>query len=500
MKGDFSRDSFNLTKNFSRVLMQQGRVQLDADFNEQSSILLHYLRTLTVDLIGQHAGVRGSFGINFINDGAKPIDLRIAAGHYYVDGILCENGELFNDKPVSYFNQPYYKPDDDELPTAPYIVYLDVWERHITCFEDESLCEVALGGVDTTTRAQVVWQVKIRKVPLAEAGAGCNTVLDPVRNVRLSARADQPQIPQDPCLIEPDARYRGAENQLYRVEIHTGNADEFGRRNPHAVATFKWSRENGSVIFPVTSVTISDDETEVALANLGRDDKFSLREGDWVELIDDAYTLNNRVGNLMQIAAIDRDEMSVSLSGKPKFPISENPENHPLLRRWDEQAGNRQEGGLELNTEGIDPDNAAKIFENVWLKLEDGIEIMFEPNSTYRTGDYWLIPARTITGKIIWSKDKNGAPQMQPPNGVAHHYAPLAFVDVAGARADCICRIEPLSDCLVRRRSIIGTNLGTNMLAAPPEDAEPEAAEPEAVKPKTAKPKVVKAKDKKPTK
>ena len=38
MKGDFTRDLFDPTKHYSGVLMQQGRVQLDADWNEQGSI------------------------------------------------------------------------------------------------------------------------------------------------------------------------------------------------------------------------------------------------------------------------------------------------------------------------------------------------------------------------------------------------------------------------------------------------------------------------------
>jgi hypothetical protein len=33
MKGDFTRNTFVPSKSFSRVLMQQGRVQLDADWN-----------------------------------------------------------------------------------------------------------------------------------------------------------------------------------------------------------------------------------------------------------------------------------------------------------------------------------------------------------------------------------------------------------------------------------------------------------------------------------
>ena len=56
MKGDFSRDTFDPAKHFTRVLMQQGRVLLDSDWNEQTSLLLHYLRTLAADIIGPHGG------------------------------------------------------------------------------------------------------------------------------------------------------------------------------------------------------------------------------------------------------------------------------------------------------------------------------------------------------------------------------------------------------------------------------------------------------------
>ena len=52
MKADLSRQTFDPFKRFTRVLTQQGRVQLDADWNEQAAILLHQLRTLAADLIG----------------------------------------------------------------------------------------------------------------------------------------------------------------------------------------------------------------------------------------------------------------------------------------------------------------------------------------------------------------------------------------------------------------------------------------------------------------
>ena len=70
-----------------------------------------------------------------------------------------------------------------------------------------------------------------------------------------------------------------------------------------------------------------------------------------------------------------------------------------------------------------------------WIALEDGVQILFEkaqPNGLtfYRTGDYWLIPARTVTGDVEWPQDA-GAPAARPPRGVQHQFAPLALIAVA---------------------------------------------------------------------
>ena len=69
MKGDFTRDTFDRTKHYSSVLMQQGRVQLDADWNEQARLLLHRLEMLARDLIGWGGGpdpkAGGGFDLSF---------------------------------------------------------------------------------------------------------------------------------------------------------------------------------------------------------------------------------------------------------------------------------------------------------------------------------------------------------------------------------------------------------------------------------------------------
>src|SRR5579883_2890774 len=52
MHGDFSRLTFDPAKRYSRVWMQQGRVQLDADWNELVEMLNHRLETECRDRIG----------------------------------------------------------------------------------------------------------------------------------------------------------------------------------------------------------------------------------------------------------------------------------------------------------------------------------------------------------------------------------------------------------------------------------------------------------------
>jgi hypothetical protein len=483
MKGDYSRETFDRTKNFARVLLQQGRVLLDSDFNEQASILLHYLQTLAADLIGPYGGPADNvgFGIEIVMlQGSDDIDdLRIGAGRYYVDGILCENqpaaiqdasgqqppsriqpsasrhmaaptssprdagGIDSSNEPldyISFLKQPDYPFDrtDFEFPEDPSLVYLDVFERHVSALEDPSILEGALGGPDTAARAKIVWQVKLLEIPHellvntnpkditcetfnADSLEKLRELLEPGEGAMLKAKTKEPEDinATDPCTVSPDAKYRGAENQLYRVEIHrSGEAGDKG-----SGATFKFSRDNGSKIYPIVAL---EDEI-VTLGNIGRDDLSSLDVGDWVEIVTDEFSLLAEARPLFQVVAIpDPLTMQLTLSDKPGLIFNEN--NHTLLRRWDHQESTdpTAPGGLQLGSDG-----AALIVEGngntAWLELEDGIQIQFQPGATYRTGDYWLIPARTGTGDIEWP-NTNGAPQALPPRGVMHHYAPLAVI------------------------------------------------------------------------
>jgi hypothetical protein len=266
--------------------------------------------------------------------------------------------------------------------------------------------------------------------------------------------AKQSSASTDPCIIAPDASYQGPENQLYRVEIHSpGVAQKSGAGvttidntgNAAGIATFKWSRENGSVTYPIVgAIGSGSGVTTITLANLGRDDRYGLTEGDWVEIQDDDYMLLSKAGNLLKVQSIDRSNLQVTLTGTADTGVGTDPAKHPLLRRWEQKQGDPAEGGLTLASNGtalIEERN-----DTMWLALEDGVQIQFQPaaagrTNLYRTGDYWLIPARTATANVEWPSetvtDAQGntttTPLARPPLGIQHHYAPLGVVNVAAS-------------------------------------------------------------------
>jgi hypothetical protein len=522
VSADLTRNSFDPAKYFSRVVMQQGRVQLDADWNEQSSILLHMVRRLATDL----GGPAWSPNDGFLPEGLTvtvPItdDVAFREGSFYVDGILCEieatpvailnwgtlSGNsttitvaqwtvddvsfapnqylLLSDdsgsvsqtaqcqitsvnyanmqltvsgvnlsaltmskigrarRMVTYLKQPYW-PSPTALARATQL-YLDVWERVITSYEDDSIREVALNGVDTTARTKVIWQV--RTTPqVVERQQGCMTAAA-IREVAegwhrgvLRARVQPAAVSTDPCTISPTSLYLGAENQLYRVEIHQGGAIA-------AAPTFKWSRENGSVVFPVAAGAGSG-STTITLGNLGRDDRFGLVEGDWVEPRDDQITLTNSLVSLLQVQSIDRGARQVTLTGTLPGGFGSDATLHPLLRRWDQQAGDPTAGGVALAAGAMPVPSAA----GQWMDLEDGVQVLFDEvnEATYRTGDYWLIPARVATGNVVWPLEAGTGQQLvpvaRPPDGIDHHYAPLAIVTSIGDGA-----VPGIELCAARR-------------------------------------------------
>jgi hypothetical protein len=167
MKGDFSRTTFDPRKHYSGVLMQQGRVQVDADWNEQEAIQRRRTQVEARDVIGACGAPEDAAGFEVDITGTK---LTIGAGRFYVDGILAESetDDLpYEDQP-DLLDPPSWTDALVQAGASYGLVYLDVWERHLTALDDRLLREVALGAPDTATRVKTVWQVRV--LPLDRGG------------------------------------------------------------------------------------------------------------------------------------------------------------------------------------------------------------------------------------------------------------------------------------------------------------------------------------------
>ncbi|MFF0086803.1 DUF6519 domain-containing protein [Streptomyces canus] len=410
MHGDFTRWTFAPQEAYRSVLLQQGRVVLDADWNEQATLTAHHDETRTLDLAGPAGGPATGAGFAIVDADGAPAkearweDLSVTPGRYYVAGMLVEapapppsaNGERagwpLRDQP--HLREVDGMPALPEPPPGRYTAFLDVWTHHVTADERPALREAALGGPDTSSRAQTVWQVRVasEKAPRTPRS--------------MAASLGKPRTELDPCAVAPSGGYLGLENQLYRVQIH----------HPGPEPTFLWSRENGSVVAGITGITSASETEPVSQLTLdreGRDEELSIRKDDLVEITSTDLQIRRQPGFLATVGAARGLQLSVRWSGPA--PTLAQLGRTPLVRRW--------EGLLPVTEDHQD--------------LENGIRVRFPTGGTPGIGDYWLIPARTSrllhgqtsqAGTIEWppGADEQGEPM--PPVGPVLHSAPLALL------------------------------------------------------------------------
>lgn len=425
MKGDFTRSTFQKQKHYSSVRMQQGRLQLDADWNEQVDIQNYLMQTQVQDVIGLSGIPNAEDNKDAFKITPDGKDFKITRGRIYVDGILCElEADATYTKQTLYPNAAIADKivgENGEIQSGRYLVYLDVWQRHITAIEDPEIREIALNGADTATRTQTVAQVKL--APL-ENHNKWQTFLS--NKQRRTAGIKASKAPNSSIV----------DNNLYRIEIHqSGIIGE---------ATFKWARNNATIVSEIESIkgniiTISPKNYEMWQSS---------QPDQWIEIIDEARELTGKPGTLVRLEQVFDNKLVCDISrvfDAPKKPLLEDTEDSETrklrVRRWD------------YTSDTTDTTNSGGIPTTLqWLQLGDeGIQIKFgkdkdeDKEPFYETGDYWLVPTRAITNTIEWFRNQNNSdPASKSYEGINHHYCGLAILNYQGGRFDN--KTDPNSD------------------------------------------------------
>jgi Family of unknown function (DUF6519) len=518
MTFDRSRRTFNPWNNYSGVVIEQGRVQLEADWNEWLEELNRRIQAGTLDTLG-HAVYPATTPNAFQISVTAANTVMIGPGRMYLDGLLAENhgdpatavwdpalAEMSNTPQppptpptpppapgaINYTAQPYFP--NAVLPTGadPFLAYLDVWTRPVTFLEDPNLIDKAV-GVDSAGRLQTVWQVKVIPVP---AGTVCATVPPfPPSSSGLLSTTTTPNAPSGPCCVNTSTGYTGMENQFYRVEIHQpGQPPAVPASLPFTDplptgATFKFSRDNGSVMTGVTAVTNHNNSaggpaSRLTVLSLGRDQTLGFAPGDWIEILDDVVELtgvpNGTPGDLCLIDSVDPSGPYIQLTAPISLSFPADPTTtHTRIIRWDQKGKIYESDGTQLTHLWVDLGAAGSTGDipvpppGTMLVLENGVTVSFDQATAatgFLVGDFWTFAARTADGSVETLTKA-------PPRGIHHHYAALSIITFGTSGAtDCRAEWPPATaaacECCCTITVVPGASIQAAIQTLPPNGGE----------------------------
>ena len=227
MGSDIARVTFDPTRQYRSVVLQQGRVTLEADGNEASR---HRVRGAAPG-DDRPRSARPRRRTTATSSGSMhPARSSVLPGTMYLGG-----WRLGLDAPVELDNQP----DWLDMPLlqgfgGPTLVALLATEQEVCAVEDQPLREVALGGPDSAARTRLMQhflRLPLRGSTCDDAAKEIDTLLaadgvtlDPktfqlLSSARLQVGFVPPAGEPDPCDPPAQGGYLGADNQLIRVTV-----------------------------------------------------------------------------------------------------------------------------------------------------------------------------------------------------------------------------------------------------------------------------------------
>jgi len=439
MKGDFSNFRYRPRTNYISVLKQQGRVDLDSDWNEQAKIWDERFRSLTRDLLGEMAipltpnEIVGDNRValeiaGFSRGPGGVIDFSIGRGIAYIGGypFILENDLTFRSQPD--YPEPTIAGQGEDL-----LVYIELWNKTIDYIDDETIREPALGGPDTCLRMKTVGQIK------ADFISGITSPPEALGYIQKECRKDSifftlkidqsaHQIPISFGEVDMGGGLIPG-NLYFRLELHRGPGSNGGYDEG-----FKWSDDNAATVVRILEMT----EKAIIVEETGAVTGEFLKEGDWVELSNEITELQRQGGQMVRIESLTQDDSD--------FVVTLDRQIHPMLGRF--KAGDKSGQKLDLSPRlrrwsgYISPLSLKTVYD-----LGQGFKATFHggKDTVFRPGDFWTFAVRDR------EYNKKYAPVKAPPDGVKTYIHPLAIVKGGGKKGkseiiDCRKFFKPLAD------------------------------------------------------
>src|SRR5271165_517682 len=307
MGSDLARISYDRTRAYRSVIVQQGRVTLEADVNEASIIASEALREETIDIIGPCGTPDDGYAVG---TGSGPTDIVVGKGTMYLGGWrLTEPKEVHLNAQPDWLNLPAGQPAWKNLPPTQtergnLVIALLATEQSISAVEDTALREVALGGPDSAARSRLMQH--FLAVPVAAstcAAAAKELEADLAFNgltfhpktaavtcgVKLQVSFFPPTGSPDPCDPPAAGGYLGADNQLVRVTIASFDPTT-------QTGTLLWGWNNASTLFRA-AVAVPQTATQPATLTLSPapvDSAHTPQQGQAIEVLRTECVLSNQ--------------------------------------------------------------------------------------------------------------------------------------------------------------------------------------------------------------
>jgi hypothetical protein len=424
MASDRARLSHDSSRDYRAVVLQQGRVCLEADTNEASRLAETALRQDIIDIIGPVGTPDNGYEVKGAGGSVE-----IGPGSYYVGG-----WRVALDAPMALGAGP----DEVDLDPAPlgagrHAIALLLTEQEIGAVEDHALLEVALGGPDTCQRTRLMQRAVAVPFEGEDCAAACESLVAALSDegadydlataailprARLQVAMVAPPALVDPCDPPASGGYLGADNQLIRVAVSAFNA-------VRARGSLVWGYDNASTLYRASTA----DGKVLTLEGAPIDNDHAPRLGQEVEILQTRKLFDHGdvaaadAGLVTTVAQpydpdLRRIEIAATLPAGAR-----GDSDHPLfVRLWKEELGFIAGTPVELGDTGL----------TVTLTLDGGLGALV-------ARPFWSFAARPSTPVIVYPRRYLNAPQ--PPEGPRQWIASLAAVEKRGEQ------VELLDDC-----------------------------------------------------